>query len=170
MTLIFITGLVLCAIAGVVAMVHGSGSRATLQAVDVTAFRALMDREDERFLRENLSVSAFFRIKRQRVLLSGRYTHRIAVNAAAVMRLTTSARMTHDPEIMQTASQLAELATQIRLQCLLAFAKLSMEFAFPMLQLNPTMVAQKYQSLWENVSRLNESAGQLQFVQAYSKA
>jgi hypothetical protein len=164
MTLIFIIGLALFAIALIVATVRSSGSRATLQPLDVAAFRALMDREDELFLRKNLSVAAFFRIKRQRIRLSARYIFRIAVNAAIVMRLTIAARMTQDPEIMRAASQVSELATQIFFQCLLAFARLGVEFAFPWLQFTPTTLLQQYQSLWENVSRLNESGHELQLV------
>ena len=47
-----------------------------------------------------------------------------------------------------------ELAAQIRLQCLVALAKLLMEYAVPSLQLTPAMLVPKYQSLRENVKLL----------------
>jgi hypothetical protein len=49
-----------------------------------------------------------------------------------------------------------ELAAQIRLQCLVALAKLSLEYAVPSLQLTPAMLVPKYQSLRENVRRLGD--------------
>jgi hypothetical protein len=47
-----------------------------------------------------------------------------------------------------------DLAAQIRMQCLLAFAKLAAEFALPSLQLTPATLAPTYQALRENVLRL----------------
>jgi hypothetical protein len=49
-----------------------------------------------------------------------------------------------------------DLATQLRLQCLLALAKLSMEYAVPSLQLTPAVLAPEYQRLRENVVRLGK--------------
>jgi hypothetical protein len=55
-----------------------------------------------------------------------------------------------------TAAQVMELATQIRLQCLVAMSKLTLEYALPSLQLTPGMLAPKYQSLRDSVSRLGD--------------
>jgi len=56
--------------------------------------------------------------------------------------------------VADAAAQVMELATQIRLQCLLAMMKLSLEYAVPSLQLTPGMLEPKYQSLRDSVSRL----------------
>jgi hypothetical protein len=71
-----------------------------------------------------------------------------------VMRLGEEARLNPDPEVVRAAVQVLELATQIRMQCLVALAKLSAEYALPSLQLTPARLAPAYQTLRENVMRL----------------
>jgi hypothetical protein len=44
----------------------------------------------------------------------------------------------------------------LRLQCLVALGKLSLEFAVPSLQLTPAVLAPEYQQLRENVVRLGK--------------
>jgi hypothetical protein len=58
--------------------------------------------------------------------------------------------------VAQTASQIVDLATQLRLQCIVALAKLSLEYAVPSLQLTPAVLAPEYQKLRENVIRLGK--------------
>jgi len=122
--------------------------------VDVQALRNLMDRDDELFLKENLPRWRFHRLKRRRIRLTIRYVGRVAGNASLVMRLSESARLAPDPEVAAVALEIIEMATQIRMQCMLAFAKLALEFAVPSLQLTPATLAPKYQALRENVLRL----------------
>jgi hypothetical protein len=126
----------------------------SLRQVDLKAFRTLTERDDELFLRERLPNSRFRRLKRQRIRVTLGYVGRISGNAAVVMRLGQEARLSPDPEVAQAAAQVTELATQIRIQCLLAFAKLSAEFAVPSLQLTPATLAPAYQTLRENVRLL----------------
>jgi hypothetical protein len=125
-----------------------------IRPVDLTAFHHLINREDEFFLRERLPSSSFRRLKRQRIAVTLKYLGRIAGNSSAVMRLGEAARLSPEPEISQAAAQLIELAAQIRLQCMVAFAKLSLEFAVPSLQLTPAVLAPQYQALRENMRRL----------------
>ena len=148
--------LALCAVGLLVLAVSGRRRQRGQQVrpVDLKAFRALSDRDDEHFLRDRLPHSRFVRIKRQRVAVSMRYVGRIANNAAIVMRLSESARASHDPEVARTAAQIMETATQLRLQCLVAMAKLSMEFAIPSLQLTPAVLAPQYQKLRDSFSHL----------------
>lgn len=127
-----------------------------LRPVDLKAFRTLMDRSDELFLRAKLPRSKFFHLKRQRIRVTLRYVARIANNASAVLRMGEAARQSPKPEVAHAAAQVLELATQIRLQCLLAMGKLALEYAVPSLQLTPGMLAPKYQALRENVSRLGD--------------
>jgi hypothetical protein len=129
-------------------------ARRRVRPVDLKAFRTVTDREDEMFLRERLPHASFRRLKRQRIGVAWRYLNRIANNAAAVMRLGEMARQSADPEVAGTAAQVLDLAGQIRLQCLLAYAKLSVEFAVPSMQLTPAVLAPQYQTLRENVVRL----------------
>jgi hypothetical protein len=125
-----------------------------VRPVDLKAFRTLTERDDEFFLRQRVPRSRFCRLKRQRIRVTMGYVGRIAGNASVVMRLGEEARLNPDPEVVRAAVQVLELATQIRMQCLVALAKLSAEYALPSLQLTPARLAPAYQTLRENVMRL----------------
>lgn len=122
--------------------------------LDLQAFRTLTDRDDERLLREKLPPSQFSRVKRQRIAVTFKYVGRISANAAIVLRMAEAARQDADAEVARAAAQVVDTATQIRMQCLLALTKLTLEYMFPSLQLTPAMLAPKYQALRETVSRL----------------
>lgn len=126
----------------------------TVRPLNLKAFRTLTERDDENFLRQKLPRSEFSRLKRERVGVTMRYVGRIAGNASVVMRLAETARGSADPEVAKTAAQVMETATQIRIQCLVAMAKLSVEFAMPSLQLTPAMLEPKYRTLRENFAQL----------------
>ena len=129
-------------------------SHQPIRPVDVQALRTLMDRDDELFLQERLPYSRFRRLKRRRIRVTMSYVGRVASNASLVMRLSASARLMADPEAAAIAVQVTEMATQIRMQCLVALGKLAVEFAMPSLQLTPAVLAPRYQALREQVLRL----------------
>jgi hypothetical protein len=155
MTIFFVVALVVCAVVVLFVAVRSRSNHATIQPLDVAALRTLTDRDDELFLRETLASKKFVRLKRQRIRLTMKYVDVVAGNSAAVLRLGEAGRMSEDPEVAQASARVADLATQIRVQCWIAYAKLSMEFAFPSFQLTPAMLVPKYQSLRENVLRLS---------------
>src|SRR5262245_35572823 len=133
MITMIVIALALCALAvlyGAVRRRHQQ-SRENLQPVDVQALRTLMDRDDELFLREKLPYSGFRRLKRQRIRVTLHYVSRISANSSVVMRWGEEARLNADPQVAQAAAQVMELAAQIRLQCMIAYAKLVAEFAVP---------------------------------------
>ena len=125
-----------------------------VRPLDLTAFYTLLDRDDEAFLREKLSRRQFFQLKRLRIKVTWKYVRRIADNSATVLRLAALTRLDPDPNVAQAAAEVADLATHIRVQCLVALAKLAAEFAFPSMQLTPAVLAPKYESLRQNLSRL----------------
>ncbi len=158
MITVIVIALALCAVMLFYMAVRSRRTQAgqNFRMVDLNAFRTLMDRDDERFMRENLPRRKFSHLKRQRIRVTVRYVARIASNASAVMHVGEAARMSSAPEVAQAAAQVTELATQIRLQCLLALTKLSVEYAMPSLQLTPAMLVPKYQSLRENLRVLGD--------------
>ena len=125
-----------------------------IQPLDLGAFHTLMDRDDEAFLRERLPRKEFFKLKRLRIRVTWKYVRRISDNSAVVLHVAGVTRQDPDPQVAETAAQLADLATNIRMQCLIAFAKLTMEFMLPSMQLTPAVLAPKYESLRANLSRL----------------
>jgi hypothetical protein len=128
----------------------------SLRPVDLAAFHTLLDRDDEHFIKEKLPRSKFVRLKRHRILVTVRYVARIASNASTVLHESEDARLSPTPEVAATAEQVMELAAQIRIQCLLAMFKLSLEYALPSLQLTPAMLVPTYQTFRENVRRLGD--------------
>jgi hypothetical protein len=122
--------------------------------LDLSAFHTLIDREDERFLRQRLPRNEFSHLKRMRIRVTWKYVSRISGNSAAVLRMAGMARLDADPNVVSMAAQVADQATQIRMQCILAFMKLAAEYALPSLQLTPAMLAPTYESLQQNLSRL----------------
>src|ERR1700704_4950357 len=156
MITVIVIALALCAVVLFYTAVRSRRKQAaqSYRPVDLNAFRTLMDRDDELFMKEKLPHSKFTRLKRQRIRVTMRYVARIASNSSAVMHLGETARLSPTPEVASTAAQVMELAAQIRLQCLVALAKLSLEYAVPSLQLTPAMLVPKYDSLLENLKRL----------------
>jgi hypothetical protein len=129
-----------------------------IRPFDMKAFQAITSRNDEIFLRERLPHSEFARLKRRRIHVTNLYVRRMANNAAVVMRMGEMARSSSNPDVVRLAAQVSETASQIRLQCIVAFAKLSLEFAVPSLQLNPATLEPGYQAMRDSIARL----GQLQ--------
>jgi hypothetical protein len=162
MTLCFLVGIVLCTIAAGLVAKHRS--RTTIQPLDVEAFHRLLDRDDEMFLRKNISLVASLQLKCQRIRVSGRYLCRIANNATAFIQLGASVRTTPNSEIGQAASRIVDLGTRLRFQCLVASIKLGAELVFPFLSLAPIRLAQDYQTLRGNVFRFNALRSQRAFA------
>jgi hypothetical protein len=84
-----------------------------------------MDRADEEFLRNRISRSKFVPLKRHRVVVTMRYVGRIAKNSAIVLQKAEGLRQDSNVEVAQAAAQVIDMATQIRMQCMVAFAKLT---------------------------------------------
>lgn len=154
---VLVIALALCAVVLLYTAVRSRRKQAGqhVRAVDLNAFRTLMDRDDELFMKEKLPRSKFRQLKRQRIRVIVRYVGRIAGNASAVLHMGEAARVSPTPEVAQTAAQVTELAGQIRVQCLVAMMKLSLEYVMPSLQLTPAMLVPKYLILRENVKRLS---------------
>jgi len=158
MITVIVIALALCAVVLFYMAVHSRRKHAvqSLRQVDLAAFHTLLDRDDELFLKRKLSRSKFIGIKRHRIRVTVRYVARIASNASTVLHASEAARLSPMPQVALTAAQVMDLAAQIRLQCLLAMFKLSLEYAMPSLQLTPAMLVPAYQTLRENVRRLGD--------------
>lgn len=160
MTTLVVIILALCAIGLFYTALASRQKRArqNIRPIDMKAFQVLTSRNDEIFLRRRLPHSEFSRLKRRRIRVTMLYVKRMANNAALVMRMSEMARTSPNPDVAQLAAQMSETASQIRLQCIVAFTKLTIEFAVPSLQLNPATLEPSYQALRDNLARL----GQLQ--------
>lgn len=134
--------------------------------VDLDAFRTLMDRDDESFLRERLSSAKFRHLKRQRIVVTLKYVSRISGNIPMVLRDAQLKSESPDPEVVQLAVRTTDLAIEIRRQCLVMYARLAAEYALPSLQLTPVALVPGYQTLRESVNRLRTLQAQKPALQA----
>jgi hypothetical protein len=155
MTLIVIL-LALCAMGLFYTAARSRKKRATqhIRPIDMKAFHAITSRDDEIFLRRRLPRSEFSLLKRKRIRVTALYVKRMSNNAAIVMRMGEMSRTSANPDVAHLAAQISDTASQIRIQCIVAFVKLSIEFAVPSLQLNPAMLEPSYQALRHNIARL----------------
>jgi hypothetical protein len=125
-----------------------------VKPLDLKAFHSLLDRDDEIFLKQKLARREFSHLKRRRIGVTWKYVRRISDNSKVVIRQAGEIRQDAVPEVALAATQVADQATQIRMQCIKACTKLAVEFAFPSLQLTPAVLEPRYESLRASVMRL----------------
>jgi hypothetical protein len=128
------------------------------RAVDIDAFRNLVDPDEERYLRRQLSAREFRSIHRERMMAATEYVRTASHNAMILMRLGEATRRHPDPEIARTGQELVNNATQLRLYSLLAMAKLYTVICFPNAALSLGAMADRY----ERVSSLAARVGRMQ--------
>ena len=127
----------------------GSDETRQLRAVDIDAFRNLVDPQEEAFLRAELHSKEFRRIQRERLRAAVDYVHAAARNAEVLSHLAEAARLSPDPEVAEPAERLAETATRLRLYALQSLAVLYTGIVFPSTKISLVRIAERY----ENMSR-----------------
>jgi len=153
----FVTGLliaffVLGAGAVIVTCRHlltGKTKAAVVRPFDLQAFAVVLDVEDEAYLKSMLSECSFTRLKRKRIRLAFRYVNRLSANMAAILRIRKTEWLlaSRNAEFNSAASTASDLAGRIRMQCLIAYAQLSLEFLFPTHQFTAPALIGDYRSL-----------------------
>ena len=105
----------------------------TVQALDIEAFRNLMDPEEEAFLRARLPVPEFKKIKRERARAAFAYVRALSSVSLQFARFGDAARRSPDPVIAASGKQIADSAIYLRLRTLDAGAQLMLSALFPSL-------------------------------------
>jgi hypothetical protein len=125
------------------------------RSLDIESFRNLVDRDEEAFLRENLSPKKFREIKRLRAWAAFLYAWEAGGAATALARIGQAAQRSADPQVAASGAQVAESAFHLRLQTMRACLQLLAEAALPDLQRRsvPPLVDQYEQSV-ETLFRL----------------
>ena len=116
-------------------------------AIDMAAFRNLVDPQEEKFLRDNLPPQEFSSIQRQRTRAAIFYVRCAAQNAAILLRLGEAARHHSNPQLVQTAQQMAEDAIRLRLYAFMVLLQLYVGLLVPGLHVSPSLVLDRYQRL-----------------------
>jgi hypothetical protein len=115
--------------------------------VDIEAFRNIIDPGEEEFLRANLPAREFRAVQRQRLLAAAEYVHKVAYNAAVLLKLGQAATHSTDPSVAAAARQLMEHSLRLRIYAVLSLLKLYVKIALPEARLSSGSLAENYQQL-----------------------
>jgi hypothetical protein len=130
-----------------------------IRAVDLDAFRNLVDPDEEEFLRTNLAPAEFRRIQRERLRAAVEYVSCAAKNAAILVRLADAGRHSSDPTTAEAAEKLVNNAIRLRLYAIQAIPRLYLSMILPGVRISPVRVAESY----EQMTRLVVLLGCLQY-------
>jgi hypothetical protein len=130
-----------------------------MRAVDVEAFRNLVDPDEEEFLRTHLSPPEFRKIQRERLRAAVDYVSCAAQNAAILLRVADAGRRSSDPATAEAAEKLVDNAIRLRLYASLAIPRLYLGMILPGARISPIRIAESY----EQMTRLVVLLGCLQY-------
>ena len=130
-----------------------------IRAVDIEAFRNLVDPDEEEFLRTNLPPAEFRRIQRERLRAAVEYVSCAAQNAAILLGVADAGRRSADPATAQAAEKLVDNAIRLRLYASLAIPRLYLGMILPGAHIAPVRIAESY----EQMTRLFVLLGCLQY-------
>ena len=125
----------------------GTPTPSQLQAVDVNAFRNLMDESEEAYLREHLPPQEFRKINRERMLAAVEYVRAAYHNAGILVRIAENAREATDPEVAQAAARLFDNATRLRWYAFRVVPRLYLKVLFPGISNEPGQLLDRYDLL-----------------------
>ena len=130
-----------------VAQIEGSRLADQLLAVDLDAFRNLVDPDEEQYLRDHLPAAEFRSIQRERLRAALDYISGVSHNAAVLLHFGQAARLSPDPPVAEAAHQLVDEAARLRLYAVVATAKLYARMVFPETILGPVGIVDSYRSV-----------------------
>lgn len=157
--------LTLCAICAVVFflyLVRGEQARvrnmgeliAKSRPVDLAAFRNLVSREEEDFLRSCLSPSEFKSVQRARMRAALDYVNRTSYNATLLLQIARMTRNAPLPETAKAAQRLADNALKMRMFSMFAICLIYTRIVAPDLRLRPIAIVDRYEGLRDSMSGL----------------
>jgi hypothetical protein len=134
--------------------------------VDIDAFRNLISADDELFLRRSLPAVQYWRVERQRTRALLEYVSRIAHNSSLLMRLGQSGQRSSTSELVGAGTELANVAFQMRVLCLMVMPVIILRIVLPQLRVSPATIIDTYERTRERA----RSFGRLQRPAAVSRA
>jgi len=131
---------------------RGQGFRAAhfsgqIQAVDVEAFRNLLNPAEDEYLRRRLPPGQFRVVRRARLRAMAAYVQVAASNAAVLMRIGEAALASGDARTLEAARQLVNEALLLRRNTALALAEIYFALAWPSYGLAAVRIADHYDRL-----------------------
>jgi hypothetical protein len=122
-----------------------------LREIDIPAFRNLLSRDDEQFLRRSLTSAHYRRVRRARLRAEQEYLAWIAENCAVLLSLLRSGDEKSSAEQPLDIAALAKDALRLRLIAVGLWFLLWIEYLVPNLQIRPLHTIRKYEELWRTV-------------------
>jgi len=111
--------------------ISGPSSSENIEAIDVEAFRNLVDPAENDYLRRRLSPAVFREVQRKRLRAAAAYVRVAAHNAGLLVVIGQVALVTSDPTTVQAAQQLVEDGLLLRRNATLALMKIYVALAWP---------------------------------------
>lgn len=102
-----------------------------IQAVDIEAFRTLIDPADDDYLRRKLPGADFRAVRRKRLRAMAAYVQVAGHNATVLVHVGQSALAANDPQTAEAARQLVNQALLLRRNATLALLKIYVALAWP---------------------------------------
>lgn len=128
---------------------------AQLRSIDVEAFRNLVDKSEQEFLRQSLPWRDYRLVHCERMLAAAEYIRAAFRNAGILIYLAEGAIADSDPTIAAAANNLRENATRVRLYALRAVPQLYISIAFPGIRYAPQFLAERYDVMTRQGVTLN---------------
>jgi len=128
--------------------------------IDVQIFRALLDRDEESYLRSSLSRHQFQEFRRKRIRLALRMLGLVEENADMLMKLGQLARLKGDPVLTEKADELVATAIRFRLNLVLARLSLYLRWLFPSWTVSLPTFEVRYQHLLDSLAGVEQRGWQ----------
>lgn len=112
-------------------------AQATIRALDIEAFRNLVNPEEEEFLRASLPPAEFREVKRQRTRAALAYVRSLSDVSLQFARFGSAAQRSADPTLAGLGRQIATSGVYLRVRTLDAKARLTLALTFPALPSRP---------------------------------
>jgi hypothetical protein len=125
----------------------GLAATATIQAIDIEAFRNLINPAEDDYLRRRLPPTQFRLVRRERLRAMAAYVQVAANNAAVLVRIGQAALASADPRVLGAAQQVVNDALLLRRNTTVALARIYLALAWPNSGFAAVRVVDRYEQL-----------------------
>ncbi|HUB02344.1 MAG TPA: hypothetical protein VL983_06650 [Terriglobales bacterium] len=115
--------------------------------IDLEAFAALTDPEEETFLQGNLPTREFRLVQRGRIRALKPYLSAFSRNASALIVAGQSARYHADAQVAASGVEIIQRAVRLKIWCGLSLVRLNSAIVFPALSSPSSEIARPYRLL-----------------------
>jgi hypothetical protein len=126
---------------------RGANLTGQIQALDVEAFRNLVNPAEDDYLRRRLPSARFRAVRRQRLRAMAAYVQAAGQNAVVLVRMGEAALASGDPRTAEAARQLVNDALLLRRNTTLVFVRIYIALAWPNSGLAAVQVIDRYEHL-----------------------